>query len=94
MPDIINIADMSKPAVLAALYNSAKAQGVGFLHFTQEDMPIDEAADLLTSTHYFDYVKGRVMKVDLETDELSTALYDRDNGAGAARQALVAAGLL
>ena len=33
---------------------------------------------------YFDYVKGRVMKVDLSGDEFSPRLYDRDNGQGAA----------
>lgn len=33
---------------------------------------------------YFDYLKGRVMKVDLSKDEIETAMYDRDNGQGAA----------
>ena len=35
-------------------------------------------------SEYFDYVDGRVMKVDLSGDELHTGLYNRDNGIGAA----------
>ena len=38
---------------------------------------------------YFDYLKGRVMKVDLsEDDGFEEWLYDRDNGEGAAQSAL------
>lgn len=37
---------------------------------------------------YFDYLQGRVMKVDLAGDELDPRLYDRDNGEGAARRAI------
>jgi hypothetical protein len=29
---------------------------------------------------YFDYLKGRPLKVDLTGDKMRTALYDRDNG--------------
>jgi len=39
---------------------------------------------------YFDYLKGRVMKVDLSKDELNTALYNRDNGPNAAEDAIFA----
>ena len=37
---------------------------------------------------YFDYLHGRVMKVDLSRDNLDPRLYDRDNGPGAAAIAL------
>jgi hypothetical protein len=37
---------------------------------------------------YFDYVGGRVLKVDLSGDELDPVLYDRDNGEGAADEAV------
>ena len=43
---------------------------------------------------YFDYLKGRVMKIDLAEDLLRVDLYDRDNGPGAARRALEVAGLV
>lgn len=36
----------------------------------------------------FDYLNGRVLKVDIGTDGLDPRLYDRDNGPGAARRAL------
>lgn len=84
----INISKHSKAAVLAALYNASKPQGLGFLHFTPQNMDESEAEDLLKETTDFDYLKGRVMKVDLQSDELDPRLYDRDNGDGAAERAL------
>lgn len=39
-------------------------------------------------TYHFDYLNGRVMKVDITGDGLDPRLYDRDNGPGAARRAL------
>jgi hypothetical protein len=85
----IDISKMDKASVLAALYNNAKPQGMGFMHFTPEDMLIREAQILLDSGQtYFDYVGGRVMKVDLSGDEFSPGLYDRDNGEGAASKVL------
>lgn len=84
MPNI-DISQMNKATVLAALYNRAKPQGMGLLHYTPQDMSIEEAQNLLDSGQtYFDYVKGRVMKIDLESDSLRTDLYDHDNGHGAA----------
>jgi len=81
----MNTAHLDKAKVLAELYNRAKTQGMGILHYTPEDMTPDEAQKMLDAGQtYFDYVKGRVMKVDLETYELDTRLYNRDNGEGAA----------
>jgi hypothetical protein len=37
---------------------------------------------------YFDYLRGRVMKVDITGDELDPWGFDRDNGEGAAERAL------
>ncbi|KKN19283.1 hypothetical protein LCGC14_0947120 [marine sediment metagenome] len=34
---------------------------------------------------YFDYLHGKVMKVEINGQSLRTALYDRDNGTGAAQ---------
>ncbi len=42
----------------------------------------------------FDYLYGRVMKIDIRGDVLDPGLYDRDNGPDAAMRALVAAGLM
>lgn len=38
---------------------------------------------------YIDYLKGRVMKIDVAKNPLDACLYDRDNGQGAAARALV-----
>ena len=84
----IALTGLDKAAVLAALYNASKPQGMGFLHYDPKPMTREEAAVLLEQTAYFDYLKGRVMKVDLSGDELDTWGYDRDNGQGAAERAI------
>ena len=83
----------NRAAVLATLYNASKPQGMGFIHYTPEDMTIAEAEQLLGKHDYFDYLQGRVMKVDLAEGDFDPRLYDRDNGEGAAQKALRAAGL-
>ncbi|KKM13999.1 hypothetical protein LCGC14_1710600 [marine sediment metagenome] len=90
----MDISKLDKAEVLAALYNRAQPQGIGYLHYTPEDMTVEEAQmildDLKEYGHrpYFDYLKGRVMKVSLYKDDMRTDLYNRDNGEGAAEQAL------
>jgi len=85
---MINISGISKAKILASLYNNSIPLGLGILHYTPQDMTEDEAQKLLDETpnKYFDYVQGRVMKVDLSKDELDPWLYDRDNGQGAAEK--------
>ena len=88
---MINLTKLDKAEVLAALYNNSKPIGMGFLHYTLEDMTKHQAQALLDSGQtYFDYVSGRVMKIDLSKDKLDPALYDRDNGQGAADRAISA----
>ena len=92
----MDISKMDKAEVLRRLYNNAKPQGLGFLHYTPKEMTIEEARELIKNGIdesgsrglYFDYVHGRVMKIDLSTDELRTGLYNRDNGTNAAEEAL------
>lgn len=87
--DEIDITGMDKAEVLAKLYNAARAQGMGLLHYDPQPMTADEAQKILDAGHkYFDYLKGRVMKVRLGGDTLDPRLYDRDNGKGAAARAL------
>lgn len=86
---MIDLTNMNKADVLAKLYNASRPQGLGFIHFDASEMSTDEAQELLDSGQtYFDYLKGRVMKVDLSGDKLNPFLYDRDNGQGAAAAAL------
>jgi len=85
---MIDISNHSKAKVLAALYNASKPQGMGLLHYTPEAMTEKEAEILLAEHKSFDYLKGRVMKVNLEKDTFDPWLYDRDNGPGAAQRAI------
>jgi hypothetical protein len=85
----ISIAGIDKAVLLAELYNNARPQGMGYLHFTPDVMTDDDARRILAEFPAgrpirFDYLKGRVMKVDITGDVLKPWLYDRDNGEGAA----------
>lgn len=86
---MINITGLKKEDVLVALYNRAKTQGLGILQYEPEDMTFDEAKSLLSQYTDFDYVKGRVIKVNLENDtEFCPENYDRDNGVNAAKEVI------
>ncbi|MBI4157817.1 hypothetical protein HY502_03135 [Candidatus Woesebacteria bacterium] len=85
----IDLKGLNKAAVLAALYNASKPQGRGFMHYDPTPMTVEQAEELLNQGTYFDYLMGRVMKVDLGGDSLDTWGYDRDNGEGAAQRAIV-----
>jgi hypothetical protein len=95
---IIDISKASKAKVLAALYNASRPKGLGWFSFTPDMMTEETAQKLLDDddnpTKYFDYLKGRVMKIGLSHPTfLNARLYDRDNGYGAALAALKKAGL-
>ena len=91
---MIDVKDIDKADVLAALFNGAMSLGMGRLHYKSEHvMDRKEAQDIIdkmVQTHkggyYFDYLEGRVMKVEIGLDTLDERLYDRDNGPGAARR--------
>lgn len=86
---MIDIRGLDKAAVLAALYNNSRPQGMGFLHYNPVPMTRDEAGTYIDGGQtYYDYLKGRVMKVDLSGDQLYPGLYDRDLGEGAAQRAI------
>lgn len=80
----ISIAGLDKAAVLAALYNASQPLGRGWLHYEPGDMSVTEAAEILRQATKFEYLKGRVMKVDLKGDSFDPTWYDRDNGQGKA----------
>lgn len=90
---MLNISRVNKAAALAALYNASKAQGMGLLHYDPSPMSVQEAASLLEKTESFDYLKGRVMKINLSGSWLDPRLYDRDNGEGVAARALAPLGV-
>jgi hypothetical protein len=91
MEEQISILGLDKAEVLQALFNASKQQGMGFMDKTGAvPMSLDEARQELKSNTYgrFDYLRGRVMKIDLSGDSFNPRLYDRDNGQGAAARAL------
>lgn len=84
----IEISKASKSSILAALYNASKVQGMGVMQAKDGEMSESEAEELLSQKTYFDYLHGKIMKVDLSGDSFSPAMYDRDNGQGAALRAI------
>lgn len=80
---MINIKGLDKANVLFALYEGTHVQGMGWLQVVMS-FTEDDARKLLETQTYFDYLHGRVMKVDLSGDEFDPSLYDRDNYEGAA----------
>lgn len=88
---MIDISKKDKRAVLIALYKDARVQGMGFIHARGNEMTLEEAGSLIEAQRgRFDYVHGRVLKVDLNDALFDPRLYDRDNGHGAAQHAVAA----
>ena len=86
---MLDIKGIDKALLLVCLFNRSKQQGMGFL----DDRGVTTlqpgvAAELVSKQTYFDYLFGRVMKVEIGGDTLNPYLYDRDNGEGAASEAL------
>lgn len=85
----MKITGLNKAEVLVALYNRAKIQGMGFMSNNSGFvMNTEKAKELLSKKIDFDYLNGKVMKINLSGDELDTYLYNRDNGHNAAEDAI------
>lgn len=85
----VNISGLDKAMVLKALYDRSHIQGLGYLQAVPEGtVTIEYCRKLLDKTTYFDYLHGRILKVDLSEDEFDELLYDRDNYQGAAKDAV------
>jgi hypothetical protein len=84
----INLKNLNKAIVLMVLYNNSKSQGNSFLGGSGSPMNVEEATERLKSQTSFDYLNGKVMKIELGGDTLETWLYDRDNGDGSALKAI------
>lgn len=87
---IVDIKGLDKAEVLLSLYNHSHVQGLGFLQAVANYTLEDARRDLNESApyFYFDYLHGRVLKVDLSKDEFDGWLYDRDCGEEAAQNAI------
>ncbi len=96
----VNIAGLDKAELFAALYNHAQPLGMGRLQYDPTPLTKESAQKLMEAGDdssrmfpgfakkglYFDYVKGRPLKINLEGDEMETSLYNRDQGDGAAEK--------
>jgi len=88
----IDITKLDRAEMVAALYNATQ----GMFGPPAKLMTKDEAQaeiDAITSGEqgrrlYFDYLRGRCMKIHFGKDILDTRLFDRDNGRNAAAAAL------
>lgn len=86
---MVDIKGLDKARVLKALYDHSHVQGSGFLQAVPDGVvTVEYCAGLLAKHSYFDYLHGRVLKVDLSGDEFDERLYDRDCGKGAAQRAV------
>lgn len=90
----MDIKGLCKVRVFKALFNRAMPQGMGFLHYKPRNIDDDEAKKKIQFSdgkeiQYFDYVEGRVMKIDIRPDYIDTTLYNRDNGPNAAENAIL-----
>lgn len=83
----VDIRGLDKAKLLAALFNRSHQQGFGLRDLSgAAPMTAAEAQQILEERGerlYFDYLKGRVLKVDLGQDFTRDDLYDRDVGPGA-----------
>lgn len=86
---MVDIKGLDKARVLKALYEHSHVQGFGVFQAVPDGVvTVEHCEMLLGSQTYFDYLHGRVMKVELSGDEFDERLYDRDCGAGAAQRAV------
>lgn len=93
LPMTINISGIDKATLLQALHAKSKALGMSHLH-DMGDLTLRQCQDIISQcpviagkvVMYFDYLAGRIMKVDISENELDPYLYDRDNGPGAAQR--------
>lgn len=88
---MLDLKGLNRAQALAALYNASKPRVMGILHYNPKPMTEEEAKELLGEKGcYFDYLAGRVMKLNFQADNPSIEewLYDRDNGPGAAQRAI------
>jgi len=86
---MVDIKGLDKERVLKALYDNSHAKGTGFFQTVPSGIvTVEHCENLLKSTTNFDYLYGRVLKIDIGGDAFDERLYDRDCGEGAAQRAV------
>ncbi|MCZ1012212.1 hypothetical protein [Streptomyces lydicus] len=80
---MLDISGLDKAQVLASLYNNAKIQGRGAGDPRGSIALTVEEAQSVVALHPsmdFEYLYGRILKVDIAGDQFEEWCYDRDNG--------------
>jgi len=97
---MIDVRGIPPELLLKHLYNKTHPQGMGFLHYDPTPMTTEVAKRILDEAKalpsvqdcggkvYFDYFKGRVMKVAIGGRNIDPSMYDRDNFPGACQEAV------
>lgn len=82
----ISIKGLDKARLLQALFNHSKPMGLGFYALgATTEMTYDEAKKIVSEGKLnFDYVRGRVIHINISGDEINSSQYDRRVGTGAA----------
>lgn len=89
---LVKLEKLNKAQALAALFNNAKTQGMGVLHYNPNHVMHEaEAKAVLAEGYYVDYLEGRVIKIDFDKcgeNQLDVTQYNRYNGTFAAQHAI------
>lgn len=91
--DEISYEGIDEAVLIHGLYHGTQPLGMGWLH-NLDSLTLDQVredfkrlveADM--KSIYFDYYRGRPLKTNIDTEKktLTTRLYDRDAGSGAAQ---------
>lgn len=94
---LVDIKGLDKAAVLVVLWYNSRMQGKSSSGYKGE-LTLRRAKELIEQHRhtylkgeeriYFNYLNGKVIKIDLAPDVIDTCLYDRDNGEGAGENAI------
>ena len=86
--NLIDISNKDKAEVLAGLYNNSHPQGMGIAQYDPAPMTTEIAKKILEQRQYFDYLKGRPLKINLEESIIRVGAYNYDNGKGLAQRVI------
>tara|TARA_B100000424_G_C22564604_1_gene319215 strand:+ start:113 stop:397 length:285 start_codon:yes stop_codon:yes gene_type:complete len=80
---LVDISGLDKDVLLQKLWENSKVAGFFAMHnVPAPEWDLEAAKAELREDGYADYIKGRVMKVNIyKSDKVDPWLYDRDNGA-------------
>lgn len=92
----VDISGLDKAIVLKALWDGSHAQGFSFVELPDDgnitleecQKEVEERAKRCNGKLFFDYWRGKVLKVSIEGDDFDPYLYDRDCGPGHAAEVI------